>query len=68
MNNYDTLIAASAKLIAPEFAEFLHADEAFIEALQVAAANYVASKGLHSEEAEMDISMELMTRVTVLVD
>ena len=38
------------------------------QALQVAAANYVASKGLHSEEAEIDISMELVQRVTVLVD
>ena len=68
MNNYDTLIAASAKLIAPDFAEFLHGDEAFVEALQLAASNDVASKGLHSEEAEIDIAAELMMRLTVLVD
>ena len=68
MNQYDSLIAASARLIAPDFAEFLHGDEAFVEALQLAASNYVASKGLHSEEAEIDIAGELSMRLTVLVD
>ena len=68
MNNYDTLIAASARLIAPDFAEFLHGDEAFVEALQLAASNYVASKGMYSEEAEIDIAGELSMRLTILVD
>ncbi len=68
MNNHDAVIAASAKLIAPNFAEFLHGDEAFVEALHEAASKYVAAQGLYSDEAETDIAMELVMRVTVLVD
>ncbi len=68
MNNHDSIIAASAKLIAPNFAEFLHGDDAFIEALHEATSKYVAAQGLYSEDAEHDIAMELVMRVTVLAD
>ena len=68
LNEHDTLIAETAKIIATNFAEFLHQDENFVEALQDATTKYVASKGIFDEEAEMDVAMELVGRVTVLVD
>ena len=68
MNNHDAVIAASAKLIAPNFAEFLHGDEVFMEALHEATSKYVAAQGLYSDEAEHDVAMELVMKVTVLVD
>ena len=68
MNNHDSIIAASAKLIAPNFAEFLHGDDVFMDALHEATSKYVAAQGLYSEDAEHDIAMELVMRVTVLAD
>ncbi len=68
MNQHDKLIAATSKTLALNFAEFLHQDENFIEALHEATTKYVESKVIFTEEAELDVAMELVGRVTVLVD
>lgn len=68
LNQHDTIIANTAKTLALNFAEFLHQDDDFIEALHIATTKYVESQGIFSEEAELDIAMELVMRVTVLAD
>ena len=68
MNKHDHLIAQLAATIASGLGDHLLADDNFVEALHCSVADYVSNQGVFADDVELDIAMELVSRVTVLQD